>query len=101
VGLELAGEFGADYYWSVRGDVNHQSKQYIDELNLAWLPDRTLVNVRANIDMGNFNVSLWAKNVFDKEYAASSFFIATPFGTSYVPIRGAKRTVGLTVRYSF
>jgi outer membrane receptor protein involved in Fe transport len=53
------------------------------------------------MQMGEFNVSLWAKNVFDKEYAASSFFIATPFGTAYVPIRGQKRTVGLTVAYSF
>jgi iron complex outermembrane receptor protein len=101
VGVELAGELSGGYYWSVRGDVNHQSKQFIDELNLAWLPDRTLVNLRANMQMGEFDVSLWAKNVFDKEYAASSFFIATPFGTAYVPIRGQKRTVGLTVAYSF
>jgi iron complex outermembrane receptor protein len=101
VGAELAGELSGGYYWSVRGDVNHQSKQFIDELNLAWLPDRTLVNLRANMQMGGFDVSLWAKNVFDKEYAASSFFIATPFGTAYVPIRGQKRTVGLTVAYSF
>lgn len=101
VGLELAGQFGAENYWSLRGDVNYQTKQFIDELNLAWLPDRTLVNLRAYVEMGNFNVSLWAKNLFDKEYAASSFFIATPFGTAYVPIRGQKRTVGLTVGYSF
>jgi iron complex outermembrane receptor protein len=101
VGVELAGELSGGYYWSVRGDVNHQSKQFIDELNLAWLPDRTLLNLRANMQMGEFDVSLWAKNVFDKEYAASSFFIATPFGTAYVPIRGQKRTVGLSVSYSF
>jgi iron complex outermembrane receptor protein len=101
VGAELAGELSGGYYWSVRSDVNYQSKQFIDELNLAWLPDRTLVNLRANVQMGGFDVSLWAKNVFDKEYAASSFFIATPFGTAYVPIRGQKRTVGLAVSYSF
>jgi iron complex outermembrane receptor protein len=101
IGAEFNGEFGDNYLWSVRGDVNHQSKQYADELNLAWVPERTLVNMRADVDLGDFNVALWAKNLFDTEYVANTFFIATPFGTAYVPILGQRRTVGLSVGYSF
>jgi len=99
-GAAVDGVIAGDWEWYARADVEYQSKQYIDELNLARLPDRTLVNARVEVNRGSWTAALWAKNLFDEEYAANSFFIATPFGTSYVPIFGAKRTVGLTVTFA-
>jgi iron complex outermembrane receptor protein len=99
LGAALAGEIVGDWNWYARADVNYQTKQYMDELNLAWLPDRTLVNARFEVNNGPLTASLWVKNLFDEEYGANGFFIATPFGTSYVPLLGDLRTFGLTVRY--
>jgi iron complex outermembrane receptor protein len=101
LGAEFSGQLSAGWDWSVRGDVSHQSKQYIDELELSWLPSRTLFNARAEMNVGKLNLALWGKNLTDERYGAAAFFIATPFGTSYVPIFGQLRTYGLTARYTF
>ena len=88
--------------WSIRGDVAYQGKQYADELNLAWFASRTLVNARAELQVGeHLNLSLWGKNLADETYTSAAFFIATPFGTSYVPIFGQLRTFGLTKMLPF
>ena len=99
VGATYSGTLQADWDWFLRGDVIHQTKQYIDEMNLAWVPERTLVHARLQFSNGSWTAALWAKNLLDEEYAANSFFIATPFGTAYVPIFGAKQTLGLTLTY--
>jgi iron complex outermembrane receptor protein len=99
IGPAVGGNFGDGWSWYARADVNYQSKQYMDELNLAWLPDRTLVNVRVEVSKGPVTASLWARNLFDEEYGANGFFVATPFGTSYTPLMGELRTYGLTVKY--
>jgi iron complex outermembrane receptor protein len=98
-GAALSGSMVRNINWYARADVNYQSKQYMDELNLAWLPDRTLVNARLEVSTGPWTAALWAKNLFDEEYGGSGFFIASPFGTSYVPLLGEKRTFGLTVSF--
>ncbi len=99
LGAALEGNFAGDWNWYARGDVNYQTKQYMDELNLAWVPDRTLVNLRFELNRGPVTASLWVKNLFDEEYGANGFFIATPFGTAYATLLGDLRTYGLTLTY--
>lgn len=99
VGATFSGTLAAGWDWFLRGDVIHQTKQYIDEMNLAWLPDRTLVHARFQVGNGPWTAALWARNLMDEEYATSAFFIATGFGTSYVPIFADKQTLGLTISY--
>ncbi len=92
--------FGDDWTWYARGDVAHQSSQYVDQMNLAEVASRTLVNVSLGAQGGRFGATLWARNLLDENYVAGSFF--TPGATtSYAPIIGAGRTVGanVTVRY--
>lgn len=89
-----------DLEWYVRGDVTYQSKQYADEINLAWVPSRLLVDASIGVSRGAFSARLWAKNVFDKKYVSSAFFIIGgdgPRSVSYVPFIGERRTVGLTL----
>ena len=82
-------------------DTSYKSKQYAEAANLAWLPSRWLVDARAGVRAENWDVTAWVKNVFNLDYAASSFatFVATD--TQYVPIKGANRTMGITGRYRF
>jgi iron complex outermembrane receptor protein len=82
-----------DYY--IRADVTYQNKQYAEEMNLAWLPSRTLVNASIGLVGGEmWEVQLWGKNLFDKKYVANSLFIIQ-FG-SYSPSYGERLTAGAT-----
>lgn len=99
-GVVLQGTVAGDWNWFARGDVNYQDKQYMDELNLAYLPERTLVNLRAELNNGPWTLAIWGKNVFDEDYGANGFFIASPFGTSYVPLYGDLRTFGATLSFA-
>jgi iron complex outermembrane receptor protein len=85
----------------IGGDLSYKSKQYGDTMNLAWIPARWLANASAGVRGENWEVSVWAKNLFDKQYAASAFVIFAATDSQYIPLKGASRTVGLTARYRF
>jgi iron complex outermembrane recepter protein len=86
---------------SLRGDLAYQSKYYAENLNLAWIPDRTLLNL--NVGLGDadgvWSVNLWGKNVTDETYASSAFAVSVV--NQYIPALGQGATFGLTGRYNF
>lgn len=82
-------------------DASYKSKQFADSVNLAFLPERVLVDARIGIGAGGWSLTLWGKNLFNKQYAASSFATFAATDTVYVPIKGANRTAGLTGRFNF
>jgi iron complex outermembrane receptor protein len=97
-----AGLGGLD--WNARVDVTYQSKQYVDELNLAWVPSRTLVDASIGAKAGNFWARLWAKNLTDEKYVTTSLFLIGTGGgrdASYVPLLGERRTYGLTLGWKY
>ncbi len=103
-GLTFDGKFGNDNSWFARGDVTYQTKSYVDEANLAYVPDRLLLNAAAGVTVGRFSFNAYVKNLADKKYVASSLFLIGTGGAlsaSYVPAIGERRTFGLTgtVRY--
>ncbi len=89
--------------WAVSGrlDANYQSKQYVTPLNLAWAPARTIVNGSLNLisPMNRWEVSLWGKNLEDKQYAANSFYIGV--FNQYMVGKIARRSFGSTIKYNF
>jgi iron complex outermembrane receptor protein len=90
--------------WALGGSVTYQDKQYVDELNLANVPARTLVDLALRVEVGRFNARLWSRNLFDEEYVSTSLFLIGTDGArsaSYVPFAGEARTFGLTVGYRF
>lgn len=89
----------SDLEYFVQADVAYQSKNYVDEFNLAEIPSRTLVNASVGLEWDNWGLRLWAKNLFNKEYVSSAFFIT--IGAEYVPIMGRKRVLGLTLSGDF
>jgi iron complex outermembrane receptor protein len=99
-GLEYRGNLG-DWEYAARGDLSYQDKQYAEVLNLAYLPERTLLDLNFTVTMPNrlWSFSLWGKNVTDEEYVSNSYVIgfANNYGASLAP--GA--TWGLTARYNF
>lgn len=85
------------------GDVSYKSKQYAEELNLAYVPARTLLNLRLGVRTDNWEVAAWSKNLTNEKYVANTFFInqgTAPY-TEYVPVLGPLRSFGITARYQF
>lgn len=91
---------GDEYY--LRTDFSYQDGFYADTVNLASSPSRFLANVRAGLSYGDFDVAVWARNLFDKKYVTTSTSIvqsggANLFGAYY----GERRTFGITGKYAF
>jgi iron complex outermembrane receptor protein len=88
---------GMEYY--LRADMGHQSKQYAEEVNLAWVPARTLVNANVGLEATSYTLSLWARNLFDEEYVSSAL-VGAP-NVQYNGYLGERRTWGLTLQVQF
>ena len=98
-GATLNGDFSDKNSWFIRGDFTYQTKQFIDEANLAFTPGRFIMNAGAGVTFGIFSVNAWVRNIADKQYASSSLFLIGTGGAlsaSYVPSLGDRRTFGLT-----
>lgn len=106
---KVQGVFSADYTTPISNslevfggfDASYKSKQFADSVNQAFLPDRFLVDARIGIRSEAWSVTLWSRNLFNKQYATSSFATFVANDTIYVPIKGANRTAGLTGRFNF
>ena len=94
----LAGT-GLDLF--LRADVVGQSEQYVSELNLATIPERTLLNLRGGVSNENWSAELWVRNATDEDYVSNAFYIPSPFFVTYVPTFGPERRLGLTAKYNF
>ena len=97
----LAYEQNLDNGWQffARADAAWQSEQYTDFLNAGQIPSRTLVNATVGLRADAWEARLWSKNLFDEEYARSSFFLG--FSNSYVVYLGEQQTFGVDFRYNF
>lgn len=98
-GLTLAGDVGAKGDWFLRGDASYQTRQFVDEANLAFTPGRLLFNASAGVNFGNFGLNAFIRNIANKSYVSSSLFLIGTGGAlsaSYVPTLGERRTFGLT-----
>lgn len=94
LGAEYRNSFG-DWEYTVRGDMSHQDKQYVELLNLAYLPSRTLLDVNLAVTSpDNWQVSLWGKNVTDEEIVSNSIYIG--FVNQYSPMLAPGASWGLT-----
>ena len=80
-------------------DVNYDSEMYITPDNTIEIEPRTLVNGRFGIERGNVKAFFFAKNLFDEYYIDSSFLI--PSLNTITPSFGERRTVGVTVSFSY
>jgi iron complex outermembrane receptor protein len=70
---------------------------YYDLANTEKENAYELVNARLGYEMKNFEIYLWAKNLFDEEYATRAF----DYGGYYVGRAGDPRTFGITLNGRF
>ena len=89
----------SDFY--IRADIAYQDEQEADSMNLAQIPDRTIVNASAGLSVGDVDLTVWARNLTDEAYTSNAFVVLIPFGNGYGNTFGERRTVGVTAKYSF
>lgn len=104
-------ELGKDMELYARADANWYSKQYVDNLNLAWLPSYTKANVRVGVRAERWDAELYITNITDEDtpssvgiradsYAKSAtVFGPGTFSLNVQPSQG--RMVGLRASFSF
>jgi len=92
-------QWGASYY--IRGDASWQSNFFATPANVGTIPDRFLLNASAGMSFDHVDVTLWARNLTDKQYLSNAFVVLLPFGNSYNTFFGDRRSFGatVTVRY--
>ena len=102
IGFNYAGKLAKAWQFGARIDFNHRSRMFATPLNLAYNGGRTLANaafdVRSASKGGRWRIALWSRNLFDEEYVGNSLVV--PSLTRYIVALGARRTFGLTVRYT-
>jgi iron complex outermembrane receptor protein len=98
-GLTYSDQVFGNFNYSLHGDVTYQSKQQAEEMNLAQIEGRTLLNLSASLSKDWWEVTAWGKNVTNKAYVADSFFIVS--GVGYSPSFGEKATFGVTATARF
>lgn len=100
VGLNYNSNMFDTWDFTARIDLNYQSRQWVDNLNEAYIPSRTLYNASMNwTSPEHWELSLWGKNITDKEYISGTFQLA--LFNKYIVSYGAGRTYGGTLKYKF
>ena len=103
LGVQWADEVpgsSASYY--LRADLGFQSSFYGDTVNVAKFPSRSVTNARAGLDIGNWKVAVWARNLFDEKYASNALTILQASSNNLQgAYYGERRTYGLEVSYHY
>lgn len=109
---KFTGSLSADYQrplsnewtFSIGGDVRYQSKVFFTAFNLEHLSQDAyaLANVRMKLanTANNYSISVWATNVFNREYGVDGNQIRAPFGMDLKAF-GPPRFYGVTVAGKF
>ncbi len=91
---------GAVGDWTYRVGLNEQYRgmQYVDDINTAKLAAFWLTDGHATFGKDAVKITLWTKNLFNREYTSASFSIPSIY--QYNVNLGEPRTYGLTLSVS-
>ena len=81
-----------------RADILGVGDFYTDAKNTQKINNYEIVNLRLGFEREHFDIVLWGKNVFDKEYLTSK---SVYWGGNTIVQDGAPRTIGVTITYRF
>jgi iron complex outermembrane receptor protein len=102
---------GGDWEWFARGEYIYNGKYFVDESNLAFMPEVHLFNARFGLERENLRTEVFVTNLFDtdKWARASRFtdfsllgnilFLTSAQGVLLTPQDG--RQLGVRVSYQF
>ena len=101
-------DFGVDKFWFVDLATQYRSKRFLDEANLSWMPDYTLFDVTAGVDLGEVTLTAFVRNLTDDDTIRSAQRNVDPGNPEgFAPGRGVvaylpePRTFGVRAAYQF
>lgn len=56
-----------------RADVSYQSKVFVGNANLSYLPAHTYVNLKLGVESGRYSVVLWGRNIFSNDAPIAAY----------------------------
>lgn len=100
--FNLGSEFYANEAWTLRANVEGKDSFYFSDSHNAQSKAYALVN--ASVDYKHdkhWKVSVWARNLLDKDYATRGFYFDQGFGNQRYIQFGEPRVGGVTVSYDY
>jgi hypothetical protein len=88
----------------IRLDAYYRSKQYMDEMNVAFVPDRVVMNFSAGVESGNFDLKIWVRNLLDDDKPIYAQQFGSDFNsqlTTSSVVNPTLRQIGFTGTYRF
>lgn len=103
LGTQWAADIDQDFSYFVRGDFSYQSSHFVNQINTAIAPGRTVVHARIGLSYRDrFSLDLWARNLFDEKYVSNSLAIIQPFSNNIIGTYfGERRTFGATISIDY
>jgi len=97
---------GAEWYvapqWILRANIEGKDAFYFSDSHNSRSNAYALVNASADYRYNqNWKVSIWARNLLDKDYATRGFFFDQGFGAQGYQQLGEPRIAGLTATYDY
>jgi outer membrane receptor protein involved in Fe transport len=103
--LNLGATWKAPAGWFARIDINAVGSYYFDISHDQKSDPYQVVNLRVGKDWANWGVSLWGRNIFDKDYATRGFYFTNEPPYTQDPVLytrlGEPRIYGLTVDFRY
>lgn len=92
--------------WSARLGVTYSSREYIDVLNLAYMPSRTIINGSVSFRNESWNLTLFGNNLTDDDTPLNSMefandFNITPATYNFNMRPRGPREIGARLSYQF
>jgi outer membrane receptor protein involved in Fe transport len=100
----LGAEWYANSAWTIRANVEGKDAFYFSDSHNSKSNAYALVNASADYRYDpHWRVSIWARNLLDKDYATRGFFFDLSGGTNPQAYQqyGEPRVAGLTVTYDY
>jgi len=103
--FSLGSEYYLNHRWTLSANIEGKDQFYFSDSHNAESGSYAIVNASANYKHGNWNVNVWARNLFDKDYYTRGFFFGNNPAKGYADENfkqfGEPRVAGVTLSYDY
>lgn len=103
--FNLGGEYYISNHWTFRVNAEGRDEFFFSNSHNAKSTSYVLFNSSLDYAKGNWKVSLWGRNLFDKDYDTRGFYFGIDPSTEYTANtytqKGAPRVVGLNLTWDY
>ncbi len=101
----LGSEFYLANHWTLRANIEGKDGFYYSDSHNAKSSSYALFNASLSYNIENWDVTLWGRNLFDRDYATRGFFFGNDPSIGYADRTyvqyGEPRVFGVTVSYDY